>query len=346
MNELVKAEILWTRDCPLSCKYCAMKRSPGKIKKNLDLWKRGFTNLHNLGCHFAAFYGAEPLVDYDYLPDIIQYLENIGMLNTIITSCVLSDTKEKLIDLYKHGLRSLTVSFDGFENENQDKSSKAKSINGYELAKWWKETFKNYRDVALVATATKQNLHKFPSWIEKFSEDNFWFFFDIIHKDEGQPGTKCRNYEGIEDLLFSRKDVNLIRKVFKTLKKMKKNGYRIHQSYSFLNQVITDPYFIINKQWLCTDECLNGKDVFPSWVTINNDGVTYICDDFQPEIPENDKVYFWNLIPSIWKDFKQYWKMQVKKYKCSCCWNTHWDANMIKGGIESFGDYVDEEKIS
>ena len=64
--QIVKAEILWTRKCPLSCPYCSMANGRSN-DLSIDQWKKGFDNLKQLGCGFAAFYGAEPLADFNKL---------------------------------------------------------------------------------------------------------------------------------------------------------------------------------------------------------------------------------------------------------------------------------------
>jgi MoaA/NifB/PqqE/SkfB family radical SAM enzyme len=126
---IVKAEILWSRTCPLSCSYCAMpdgrKNSP-----TIEQWCEGFRQLKKLGCSFAAFYGAEPLHDFDKLPEVIQFAEDIGIHTTVITSGVSTDARSKLKTLYEHGLRSLTTSYD---EVYLDSSSKVKTNFAVEI---------------------------------------------------------------------------------------------------------------------------------------------------------------------------------------------------------------------
>lgn len=336
---LVKAEILWTRKCNLKCKYCSMyklNKEEAIIKKDWNLWKKGFRNLRELDCKFIAIYGAEPLQDFDYLPELFSYTLNLDMYHTLITNCIDSNIEEKLKILVDNGLNSLTVSFDGNQNELNDKSSKIKSNNGLEIIRWFGKEFKNkIRDRAVVFTLTKTNLFSILDWIPLLSKENIFVFFDLIHNDIGNPGTKCKNYNGIEDLIFYDEDKDLLKEFGIKLKEMKDSKkYTIHQSSSFINMLIEKPEIYINKKWNCAKD-----EIFPSWLTIDNNGITRVCDDFY--VKEEKDWYFWDLSKDIFlNEFSFYWKNKVLSKCKGCFWNTHWDSNLIKRGKETFLDYI------
>lgn len=340
---LVKAEILWTRNCPLRCKYCNMVKfgSSSKIKKNLDLWKKGFDNLKLLGCNFCAIYGAEPLYDFEYLPEIINHLENIGMLNTLITAYPFSDFYDKIDILIDSGLKSLTVSFDGFDNENLDNSSSRKSSLAYERVKYFQKKCSDYRDVAFVATLTRKNIDQYPDWVAVFSKEDIWMLFDIIHDDIGNSGSKCKHYNGIEELLFKFEDRDKIRIFAEKMLLLKESSRnKIHTSNTFLNTIKNDPDILVRRDWNCAKE-----EIFPSWVTINNDGQVFICDDFQPTISKEDKIYFWDFDSlEVYNILKEYWKNRTLRDCKGCMWNTHIDANAIKSGMEAYRSYIHDTK--
>lgn len=314
MRRTVKAEILWTRACPLSCGYCAMyyNKKDGKIpklEKNWDLWKKGLENLKALDCGFTAVYGAEPLADMKYLPDYFSETNRLGILHTLITSCVVPNVREKLTELQKHGLRSLTVSFDGNEKEIDDPSSIKKSGVGIETLRWFQSEYKNQiRDASVVFTLTKTNLFSIIKWIPVLAKENIFVFFDLIHNDIGNPGTKVRNYPGIEKLLFTMDDAPILQEFGIKLKELKDRGsHTIHQSDSFIKVLIETPEIYIKKQWNCATE-----SVFPSWLTINYDGTAFICDDFQ--IYDGPNWKFWDLTPDVFDgEFTNYWKEQTLK---------------------------------
>jgi len=74
---LVKAEILWTRVCPLRCHYCGMRTGYQNTPTSHD-WRVGLENLKELGCQFIAIYGAEPLSDFSKLPEHLDGRINYG----------------------------------------------------------------------------------------------------------------------------------------------------------------------------------------------------------------------------------------------------------------------------
>jgi len=339
-NELVKTEILWTRACNLRCAYCSMyytKKSvlPEYEKKDWELWKRGLQNLKNHGNGFLAVYGAEPLMDMEYLPEFFTETNKLGMLHTLITNCSMPDTKERLIECQKGGLDSLTVSFDGSENENNDKSSQIKSDNAIATLEWFKSTYK-MRDASVVFTLTRTNINAILEWIPVFAKMGIFVFFDLIHTDIGNPGTKCRDYKGIEDLLFREEDAPMLVEFAMKMKEMKKNPVLrpfIHQSDSFLNVLINKTNWYIKNEWNCA-----WSDKFPSWLTIDYDGKVRVCDDFHmDDVPQQ---YFWDL---DYDKLRDQWKDLTLENCNGCFWNTHFDANMIKEGKESFNNYVNNQ---
>lgn len=345
--DIVKAEILWTRLCNLNCGYCAMKKPKeqgGFIKKDITLWKQGFNRLKDLGCSFTAFYGAEPLIEFEGLPEVIKHTTDIGLFHTLITSCVVNNLEEKLTILNKNGLQSITVSFDGHIESLTDTSSKAKTVRGIETLRWYKKTFPNsYRDLAIVFTAHKQNLLQIPEYIKALQNEGIWVFFDFIHPALGRPGSKTKNSGDISNLTFNSNDRNIIIEFANKMLELKKsNRYNIHSSELFLNYIKDNPEVIINYTWNCTND-----NSFPSWVTINNDGQVYPCDDLQPTV--DNKIYFWDLNKQKYDEFGEYWKPIVKsccggeKGTKGCFWNTHFDANAIKLGLISVEGYVHTE---
>ena len=332
---IVKAEILWSRKCLLKCSYCAMADNRDNVIV-LEGWKKGFDNLKKLGCSFAAFYGAEPLEEFEKLPKIIEYSEDIGIHTTVITSSITNELNYKLKTLYAYGLRSITTSYDmvSLDTSSSIKSSKAlKTI----------ETFRSFgevRDVAVVATLTRKNFHLLPETIEQMSSKGIWTFFDLIHFSRGQAGSKVRNTEITFDNIFQKDDFKALANVLREVISMKKRGYLCHASEIFLNKIIDEHDKIY--EWDCSKE-----ESFPAWVTIDCDGTVYPCDDFQPKMytaPNRKEKHIpetkmWNLYDD-WNKFCSIWKKVVKNNCPGCCWNTHIDACAIKDGKLPLTDYI------
>ena len=306
------------------------------MKKNvsndvpLQLWQRGMDSLKALDVGFVAFYGAEPLLEFPKLPSIIGYCENNKIYTTVITSGIVPDFYLKLNELYDHGCRSLSMSYDMMP---LDAHSKAKGIKALEGIEYFNSLGPN-RDTALISTLTRTNVNLVAETLEFIEEElGSWFFFDIIHSDRGQPGSKCKGDS--PDLLFkTKKDFENLYKTLIELLTMKKKGYKCHTSELFINTISANDFEVLKKyNWNCADN----DELFPSWVTVDNDGQVYPCDDFQPII--TDKFYVWEL-KDRWNEFVETWKPIVKKQCPGCVWNSHIDAHLIKAGQIPFSNYV------
>jgi len=322
--KLVKCELLWSRTCPLKCSYCAMATGECNTP-TLTQWKKGMVDLRELGCKLVAIYGAEPLADFDKLPEVIQFAEGLGMHTTVITSGVTTDLDMKLQILHEHGLRSITTSYDAVCD---DRSSQAKSKKALEVIKSFRR-FKPIRDCAVVMTLTKQNYKMLPSVIEEMSEDNIWTFFDIIHPDRHQPGSKVKGND--PNLLFSAKDAKDLCEVLKKVYFMKEEGYLCHASKPFINRLKSDA----TDNTLFTWNCAN--DLFPSFVTVDCDGSMRPCDDFY--IKGLSDIKLWDL-SAHFELFTEIWKKQVSDMCPGCLWNTHVDSHLIKSGQLSIRNYI------
>jgi MoaA/NifB/PqqE/SkfB family radical SAM enzyme len=330
---IVKAEILWARVCNLACSYCAM---PTELQlwehppKDMDRWREGVDQLAKLDCRFMAIYGAEPLMDFYGLPEFIDYLTEKGIANTIITSCTLPDTKRKLEILHDHGLRSLSVSYDAEGAASSDRFSMQKTQAGLSTLLWFKEKYGDLRDTACIMTATRRNFWSLPETIRRFSHEGIWMFFDFIHGDRGQEGTKCKSNKLTPELSFQPYDIPALLETLRELKQMKTEGYLVHTSHALLDTLIMDPTVLTEYRWHCRES------TFPGWLTIENTGEVYTCDDFHPSARK--PFWVWEIYDK-WNEFVTHWWRYVGECP-GCCWNTHFDANRIKAGLIPIQEYV------
>jgi len=328
--KLVKAEILWSRKCNLNCSYCGMTDGRSNTL-TLNEWKHGIDNLKELGCGFIAFYGAEPLLEFDKLPYVIDYAERLGIYTTVITSGLVPNFKRKLDWLYANNLRSLSMSYDMVPLDKSSEAKMRKTLN--HLSCW--NTNPGIRDSAAIATVTRNNFKELVNTASSLSMFDIWLFFDFIHWDRGQPGSKCKNFKGIDKLKFEDGDLyNLIDQL--DLLYHLRDSLKIHTSVPFLNMIRNDPELLIRYDWNCAD-----YDVFPSWVTVDCDGFVYPCDDFQLEVPK--PIYIYELADN-WDWFGDIWRPIVKEQCPGCLWNTHLDSHFIKEGKLPMSDFTHTEK--
>lgn len=317
---LVKAEILWTRKCPLKCSFCAMARNDipkAPIKKMVE----GLKNLKGLGCRFIAIYGASPLYDFDGLPEFIYSAEKMGILTTVITDGIVKDHKRKLMELYDSGLRSLTVSYDFVP---YDEASKTKSNKGWPLVEWFSK-FPDIRDVEVVATITKNNYRFILSQLYSGMLKDYWFSFDFLHPDRGQSGTKCKG-DGNNLLMKEEGIANFCDELLQM-------NTNIHQSNTLLARLREAPEIAAKFEWKCSNK------EFPSWLTIDADGTVLPCDDFHT----SRKFKVWNIAKEF-TDFKLFYKKEVEEKCPGCFWTTHYDAWLIKKGQYQFENYIHKQK--
>ncbi len=329
---VVKTELLWTRVCPLKCDYCGMADG----RRNtvlLEQWKEGVDNLKKLDCKLIAIYGAEPLHDFDKLPEVIQYAESLGIYTTVITSGVTDNVDKKLVDLYAHGLRSITTSYDYV---GLDRYSKIKTNNALNIIKSFRSLGPT-RDAAVVVTLTRQNFKYLPDIIREMSKEGIWTFFDLIHPDEGQPGSKVKNTN--LDLLFKPEDWISLVKVLNNVLALKEARFLCHTSKEYIETLKIVASYISTAKVKASPYIWNCGmyDCFPSWLTVDCDGTVYPCDSFQPKNVSNIKI--WE-IAELWYEFCRTWKPVVKERCPGCLWNTHMDAHLIKRGLLPITGYI------
>jgi MoaA/NifB/PqqE/SkfB family radical SAM enzyme len=300
-------------------------------------WEAGFKSLRELGCEFAAFYGAEPLYDFHNLPDVIELAEDLGIRTTLITSGLVDDVEEKIRELYRSGLRSLTMSYD---INPHDRSAQLKMDRVNSLLNYFNRLGPN-RDRAIVITLHRENFLEVPRIIREMSERNIWTFFDLIHYSRGQAGSKCAKRDVIPDLIFRKDDIPDLIRILSEIEGLKKSGHLCHSSTHFLNLLRADQGELVLKyNWNCAGD----DNLFPSWVTVDCDGRVYPCDDFQPPYRDILEAFLVMNIAERFDEFKEYWSRQVLLKCPGCAWNTHIDAHQIKAGLLPLGDYVHTEE--
>lgn len=319
LPNLIKAEILISRKCKLNCTGCAM--ATGKENtRTIEEWKEGLKQASELGCQFFAFYGAEPLEEFEILKALVEYSEKVlNVPCTVITHGVHSDFKEKITELYNVGLKSLTMSYDPMTSDPviASKARKAKE----ELV-WWNTTFKDIRDTAAVVTLTAENIMFLPEVIQMFTKKNIWTFFDLLHFDRN-PGSKCTKIPQHLDVFKNIKKETLL-DIFAFIGAMADDGFLIHPTAEFFSQVLSQ------QLWNCAEHV-----EFPSFITIDNDGTVRPCDDF----------YIGGGIDmlSLKEDFNKWAEVQksyVKEHCKGCMWCTHIQAHSIKAGTLNIDKYV------
>jgi len=312
-----KAEILLTRGCDLNCSYCAMRKYTAKTTDSLEWTKRDEltdkqwgkvpAKLVELGVPFAPIYGAEPLTRLPALKNFITYATKVKLPVTVITSGTLL-TDNIITDLMSCGLDSITMSHDIIPADAtvEIKTKKAEERLDYLLTR--------FDDVTVVVTIHKKNYKLLPEFVKRMDEKGVWVCMDLYHPDRGQPGCKCRGID--RTLVLDQKDITDFGIVMDIVRTMKREGYKIHPPDEYFDMLSTPQNierYILNYGW----KCRSGP-----WITLDANGDTMACDDFQP--PEFKRRYpileygeTWT-----WTQFVDDWRRQLK-YCPGCFWSTH-----------------------
>ena len=327
MDKITKVEVLWTYKCCRECKGCAM--NSGEVNtRTLDDWKKGILNFKALGAKFLCVYGAEPLMDFDNLPEVIQFAESIGIDTTVITSFPFTEIcKEYLQILYKNGLRSLTTSFDPI---SYDHHSEAKTHQALDMLKYF-QSLGPVRDTAAVVTVTSDNLQTLPGISKLLTSEGIWMFCDLMHWDRGNKGTKCKGEKRNIHLDYS--DLDEFKEVYHELLDMKKDGALIHIDPLTVKKIEDDN---LHFSWNCSS-----NREFPSWITVDPHGEVFPCDDFKPK---GNKKFDMTDICKRWRSFEDFWKKQVKYYCKGCLWSTHIQSHSVKRGLMDIKDFIHDNR--
>jgi hypothetical protein len=296
--------------------------------QNLEFWKSGIDNLKALGAGFAAFCGAECLTDFQNLPEVVGYTESQGIHTTIISSGIVADFKRKLEILHKAGAKSLTMSYDMIALDQHSALKSSKAIRGLQFF----QRLGRVRDVAIIVTLTRNNFMSLPFTIHQMSEMGIWTFFDLIHHDRGQPGSKVRTVD--LDLSFRPTDFSALDEVLEEVEEMKNAGFLCHSSKKYLSMLKENDHQLIrNYDWHCAKE-----PDFPAWVTVDCDGRVYCCDDYQDR--KGEKNFYLNELHERFEEFSEYWGVK-SLFECTgCVWSHHIDAHGVKSGSLKLSDYV------
>ena len=309
----VKAEILFTRRCPLQCSYCAITTATVGKRAELSVaeWRHGLDQLHALGVPFLAIYGGEPTVRFDDLCEFVTAARVRAFQLTVITACV-GMTEAKWDSLINAGCDSITVSLDApptVQPPDQGTDRAERELAVFQHLSYLREHEK-VRDLEIVMTVSRENLQSVLPMLDWAAEMGVWVNFDVQHHDRGFAGTKCKGNEPP----FLATDIPDIETVFRQVLERKKRGAKIHNSVEVLHEWIRGEY-PVTLGWKCTD---------PFWLSVDCNGALMACDDSIPaELKDRFDV---RSIYTNWLEFALAWYAWRAQSKCHCFWGTHFQA--------------------
>ncbi len=318
---LLKAEILITRRCNLSCSYCKIPKTIPKSKElNLSEWKKVFDIVYEeLGASFIAIYGGEPMcLGKEGLAVIINCLSKYRPKKsyTIISNSI-GITDDYINHLIGNGLDSWTASVDTIDSKEEiDKYTSKKTNAG--LRALLKMKKKGVRDVCGIVTANHKNLDNIPLTVKFLSDRGIWTSIDVVHyrKCEGQNGLPLKST--ISEILFNREDMPRIIDTANKLIGMKNDGQLIFPTFEVLESW-KNPNYMIDLNWKC-------GTVEPCCITIDADGSLMECDSFRGSRIKKYSIFD---ASKTWKKLSSDFMEDVSMECTGCFWSTHFCAEKI-----------------
>jgi len=330
MIDIPFANVYLTRKCNLQCHYCNVWKSTKayddisyyhKNEKSLDWWKVFFTNWYNFQPNtFFSILGGEPLL-VNWLPDLINHLNKLGTLYTIITNCTLDDQLDNLIKNTDF-IRGFTASVDVVENE-YDKDRIEKSSIGFQRLISMKEKYAEKIDCCAECTLNAYNLDYAVPLIKKLNKYGIYASVSVIDPKLSE----YYDFSNIEynDRIFVQKNEKT-----KTIFKEIQSQPNVHMP-KLLSYLYDDlPYKI--------------QDIEDTirYVSVDSDGkLRYNLRVRGKTVP--NKVSYIDLLKathneSNWEDIKYYYKQDMKNYDLGCNWSGIYMAKTIRLGDHDLQD--------
>jgi len=186
-HSIAFANVYLTRRCNLKCGYCNVIGSTPvyppishyhENEKDLEWWVAFFQEWYKVYPEtFFSIMGGEPLL-LDWLPELVNELNKIGTLYTIISNCIDRRAIDKLLS-NTNFIRGFTASCDVTDGE-LDGPRKAKSTIGYQTLLWLKTEFGHKIDCCAEVTTNAYNIDKLPTLLDRLDDHEVFSSVSVI----------------------------------------------------------------------------------------------------------------------------------------------------------------------
>ena len=216
-----------TRECNLSCTYCAQRHSLINNDMGLEEWKRVADIAYMLGNRCISLVGGEPLLS-PYVLDLVEYISARDTFVGITTNghCL---NEELLHALDEAGLDNIGFSIDTLENDGQPQFGKKLTPKLERILQYITESKFRFR-TSVAAVVTKYNLAILPEMLRRFSALGMPIRFSLTVR-----GVINQNYT--EKLALGEKDLEKVERTFDKLSTMKSEGYLLGNEDYFFTQL-------------------------------------------------------------------------------------------------------------
>jgi len=228
-------------------------------------------NLAKMGTQKIGFTGGEPLIRKDIF-ELVDYAHKKGMIIHLVTNASLLN--ENNIEKLKN-VDVLFISYEGptTVNEYIRTGTKEDILDKIKLAK------SRGMKVTVLTTIVKQNIRHFPFIMQQSKEIGFPVLFSLLH---------YHNYSA-KDMKSLEPQEDELKSGIRYLIKMKKKGYKVANSYSYLKFAqnwpnVSQPKCYAGQLYLNID--VNG-DVYPCWPAVGHmKALNVFKDGFKKAIKE------------------------------------------------------------
>jgi len=218
------ANVYLTRGCNLKCGHCNVWKSTKvyppidyymKNERTLEWWKGFFSEWYEVYPEtFFSIMGGEPLL-VDWLPELVEYLNELGVLYTIISNCSRGLVK-KFFDKVSY-VRGFTASID-VKDDEPDIFRTVKSDIGLEALLKLKDKFGDKIDCCAECTLNRYNMRHLPKLLDFLDSKEIFISVSVIDP-------KLSEYYDFSDVpydedIFVQKDA-LTRSIFDYAKTIK-----------------------------------------------------------------------------------------------------------------------------
>lgn len=283
MFKIRRATFFITRGCNLRCSYCKVPSIRGIKILNTEQIFKSLDIIKDLGAEIVILFGGEPFTRPD-LEKIIDYCDEINIYYALVSNSTLPLSFIPKLNY--------TASIDTDIIDNKD--NVIKSIAGF---KRLKELKGKVKDLSANIVIYKQNIDKIIPLVKKLNRAGFWSILELAHSGNEKYWIYRSN---CPDILVKNK--SKIKKLCDELLKMKKRGFKIHNSDSYLETLPDN----LDLKWKCQE---------PYNLVIDEDGKLLTCQDFA-----GSKKFSIFDLPDKLENFRKQWKRDKSKCK-GCFWS-------------------------
>lgn len=224
-----------THRCNLRCVMCGLwKTADSASELDIGRVRAMAENLRRLGTQAISLGGGEPFLRED-LPDVVEAFLSRGIEARVLTNG-LECPRESLEELFRRGLRHISISLDTLDREKQARICQHDEIyaRAGETIERCAQMLRRHGGLGVLnVVVSKLNLEELPYMVDFAGRYGFWCSFVPLELQRFAGQTLgCRDDQ--KDMELSAGDGPAIREIYERLLALKRQGGKIFNSRRFL----------------------------------------------------------------------------------------------------------------